>query len=760
MKKRFSFLSLVCITSYVFFLVFPLSLYAGLQNIDGISSHKWKDSQVTFDTDQDFAQGFVKFADGIFIHRNVGVTLDITESINGQINLDDFGKIILNGPLYLASDATLANGGIIEGRGHTITLDNDLTLTAGKQLHITSTLSIDGRGNTLYLEPHACLVVDHGVTLTLKNIRVKNMRNNLANPIIRPTGYRAHVALQNVELALADDFIFREGQLFIHDEVIVTGTSVFSYRSTQTSYICDASTLGFDKNTTFFYYPSTIDNSLVQMQSETSTLYLDGATLLTTHTGMRLSKGVLCFDNNVTLSSASDTDLTSLTGVRGKGTWNVGVRAVAWSPDGKYLAVGTGANPDGGEDDSDSGLELRVYRFDLVPTPTLISVVSKDEGSSSVLALAWRPDGKYLAVGTSANPNPGDPNIGSGHEIQVYRFDTISTPQLVGVVSEDEGGVNVNSLSWSPDGNYLAVGTAAGPNPGDPGIDAGHELQVYKFDVTSVPTLTGCASKDEGGDGVYQVAWRQDGKYLAVGTSPEPAVGDPQSIVDTKEELQVFGFDTTSTPTLFGVSTKSLGAHHAYTVAWSPDGQYLGVGTNLNAVPEDLPGDPEFMIYRFDETTLTGVASLDGVVGIDVPQRVMKAKWSPDGKYILLARDNFNNGRITLLSFDGTSLVSAFEINLQTTVSPYPYPQDISWIADGKYVAVGMGVGPIPAADNIAPDRELRIYEVGYRFDTTDQTFSNGIIFGDSKIGSVGELDVHVLAGAQVEIDGYVTACN
>ena len=403
-------------------------------------------------------QNYVFFKNGFTIGVHKTLVLNTPVPVTGNINLQDLGIIELQNDLYLGSNAYLTNGGIIDGNGYSLVLSCSFSIPENKQLHIVSDTIINGHGTTLYLEPHARIVVDNNVTLTLKNIRIKNTRNNLANPIIRPTGHRARVALQDVEFALADDFIFRDGQLFIHDDVLVTGSSKFSYRSSQVSYICDSGTLGFDKNTTFFYYPCTPDNSLINLHSKTASIYLDGATLLTTHTGMRLSKGMLCLDNNVTLSSVGQTlfsniSLSPITS-RTCGEW---INSVAWSPDGKYVAIG-GEVPESGHD------ELEVYRFDGLHLST--NPIAVRHFGYAVRSVAWSLDGKYLAIG-------GHVPTGDQNEVQVYSFDG-SNLSVLPITTRDYG-LAVRSVAWSPDGKYLAVGGS------EPTVSS-DEIQVYRFD--------------------------------------------------------------------------------------------------------------------------------------------------------------------------------------------------------------------------------------------------------------------------------------
>ena len=650
---------------------------------------------------------------------------------------------------------------LIAEEDDTVSLNNSLGsidpsrfyIPEDRQIHITQDTIINGHGRTLELDAHARIVVDNGVTLTLRNMRIKNIRNNSANPIIRPTGHCARVALQDVELALADDFSFRQGQLFIHDDVIVSGTSVFSYRSSQASYIADAGTLGFDQNTTFFYYPSSQDKHLINLQSKTSSMYFDGATLLTTHTGIRLSHGTLCFDNNVTLSSAAQTLLTSLTGVASKDE-DQNVTAVMWSPEGKYLAVGTINNPTPGDPGIGKTHELQVYCFDETTTPTLIGIASK-KIRQRVSSIDWRPDGKYVAIGTHNNTIPGDPVIPVGHEVQVYRFDTTATPTLIGVASKEQGASASIPVAWSPDGNYLAIGTWDGPVPGDPGIITGHELQVYAFDTILTPTLIGIASKDMGlTSDVLSIEWNPNGQYIAVGTSVDPVPGEPGANIAKYSELQVYRFDVTSTPTLIGVTGRDQGDDSfddVRFVSWSPDGKYLAVTVSgsPDTEHEGVSINEELRVYRFDGSTLIGIDSFD----VALFQRVT---WSPDGNYIAGTRNNTNFGsgkELFICRFDGTSLYEITEASKEQAATAV----GVSWRGDGKYIAIGTVVEPTTIHDSIPAGHELRVYEVNYRFDTTEQGFGNGIIFGDtSQPDGSGDLDVHVLGAAHVNVAGVV----
>ena len=63
------------------------------------------------------------------------------------------------------------------------------------------------------------------------------------------------------------------------------------------------STLYVDNGATFRYAPTRVERDLLYMKDKSSRLFLDGCTLHSTKTGMRLTRGKLLLDNNVVFSS-------------------------------------------------------------------------------------------------------------------------------------------------------------------------------------------------------------------------------------------------------------------------------------------------------------------------------------------------------------------------------------------------------------------------------------------------------------------------
>jgi len=150
---------------------------------------------------------------------------------------------------------------------------------------------------------------------------------------------------------------------------------------------------------------------------------------------------------------------------------------VAWSPDGKMLAVGAVDSQygEGGK------LDLKVW--DLAAQKVIFAPqVSQETSVLQYGALAWSPDGKLLAT--------------SAFERGVVVFDL----QTGNIVSHQAGFlVDPYSISWSPDGSRLV---AAG--------DLGYGFRRWRIDIDEAVRLY-----DPHVDAASQLAWSPDGKRIA-----------------------------------------------------------------------------------------------------------------------------------------------------------------------------------------------------------------------------------------------------
>jgi WD40 repeat protein len=583
----------------------------------------------------DIAQGFVRIDSGFTILPTACATMDLLFSVSGVIDLRETGTIQLLSELQLDAGVTLSSGGNINGRGHRLILGGDLTVPANKILHINGDTIIDARGYNLTIGANAQIIVDTNVTLTLCNMTITNQQHASTFPPIRCAALTSKLAFDDVVFTPNGDFLFPQGQLFIHNDVAITGTSAFIYTSPVPSFITSGACWYFGINTTFSVAPATFtdapyalkntytSDSFIRMADASSILYLDGCSVQVTQTGCRFSKGTIAFDNNVACRSDTTLTLTSIT-LRANQTYSTAVQCVQWSPDGQYVAVC-----------GNSSL-ISVYKFN---GTTLTSVASLTL-SGVISSVNWSPDGRYLAIGGNIPSNAA----------QVYSFNGTS---LTSVASAAYGNTAA-SVNWSPDGRYLAIGGNA--------PTSGLEIQVYRFNGTA---LTSVASADYGTI-VYSVSWSPDGKYLAIG-GLQPTSG---------YEAQVYSFDGTALTLISGAQVDYGTAINS--VNWSPDGRCLALGGSGPS------SGYEVQVYRFNGTTLILIPGARTFYS----HSVYSVSWSPCGCYFGVG---INTSGVRVYTFDGVTLISI--PGAQISFGSFVY--SLAWRPDGNYVAIG---GQTPSA--------------------------------------------------------------
>ncbi len=251
-----------------------------------------------------------KLAPGVYFFALVGIFM------NCPFALHD-GTVTLGGDWVLSTSSYMMEsdgGGYIDGQGYGIILNCNLTIPDKEYLEFISDTVIEGNNHQLSLKGTATLAVDSNTTLSLRNLILTDIRNIQESPTVISSiimkAADSRLCLQNVQLALHSDFSFTQGQLFIEDEVIITGTSKFIFESEQAIHIGQNAALIFDFDTTFSYVPRNGLKDRVIMADKTSYLCFNGSTLSApannTHNGISLTKGTVLFDNKVTLQNKDD----------------------------------------------------------------------------------------------------------------------------------------------------------------------------------------------------------------------------------------------------------------------------------------------------------------------------------------------------------------------------------------------------------------------------------------------------------------------
>ena len=245
------------------------------------------------------------YKDGFSVAANKTLTLNDSLPVSGSINLNGSGSISLTNDLTLASDTQFISSGNISGNNNSIILSNNLTIPDGNNLYIRSDTIIDGQGHNLIMGTGAKLIVDPSVTLTLKNL---NWFNTLTIPPIEMRAATSGLALQDTNICFDRDFSFTQGHMYIHQDVMITGSKQFTYASTSPMTIQPFSTLYFDIGTTFSYSPgesrahTTDERNLIRLYNETSNIHFNTCTINIPDYGLQLSKGKLIFENGITFN--------------------------------------------------------------------------------------------------------------------------------------------------------------------------------------------------------------------------------------------------------------------------------------------------------------------------------------------------------------------------------------------------------------------------------------------------------------------------
>lgn len=280
-------------------------------SLDGTSSVQWVTTTPSF-SDTESARGFIKFTNGFSVDAGATVAFNVTESVAGNVNLNNTGIMHLEGDMHLASGSTLSNGGAITTEnGATLFLDSNCTLPKNKTVTIQSDVVIDGQGHELVFtagKPGAVLLIDgaENTTLTLRNMTLRGLRDYAGNiPAIKfGAAANQRLILENVTIWLSDDYTFDDGRMTIAGNVAIKGPYTMTYKAAYDLTIRKDATFLLDLDTVMRYMPTDKKNSHLVFSASTSRLMLNGCTIYApSDCGLKLAKGHLVVDHLSTLHS-------------------------------------------------------------------------------------------------------------------------------------------------------------------------------------------------------------------------------------------------------------------------------------------------------------------------------------------------------------------------------------------------------------------------------------------------------------------------
>lgn len=289
-------------------------------SLDGTVNLKYEPTSYTF-ANGDFARGFVRLNGGMVVPAGATVTMNVVAPVAGSINLNGSGKLSLEGDLTLASNATLPNGGVIDGQGKALFLNGNLSIPANKVLKVTSNTIIDGQGHEIDLKNgliggRILINGPAGTRVTLRNLTLRGVKDFDGTPAIDILGSpNQTLVLENVKIYFSGDYYFWNGKLEIRRNVEMHGyyqlqfrpelsPIIFYYLSEADSTIKSDSTWYFDLGMAFVYFPFDFNKTHIVFEGPSSRLFCDSCALFTTQDiGWQFLKGHVIFNNRVFLQS-------------------------------------------------------------------------------------------------------------------------------------------------------------------------------------------------------------------------------------------------------------------------------------------------------------------------------------------------------------------------------------------------------------------------------------------------------------------------
>src|SRR5579863_1086131 len=299
------------------------------------------------------------------------------------------------------------------------------------------------------------------------------------------------------------------------------------------------------------------------------------------------------------------------------------ISSIAWSPNGTRIASASA-------DNSYANNSLEVWN-----AFTGQAVFNwRDPSQNAIVAVAWSPDNRYIAVGASDSQiaQVYVLNANNGEMLSIYSAEIVapkaSEAHIGALRALSGGGVPASViLAWSPDSGRIAAAIGDGI--------------VRVFDATA-GTIAGITEiPSDGNAHVSSIAWSPDGQYIAYGLASQLILWD----ITTKQPV---------------VHTAKLSGNWVVTsIAWSRDEQNIALGLAQNdsgnvaaEIWSPFTGGDSMYMNRFvstwspDSVHIAGtdngqnVQIWDASTGnvlftyADKAGQVSSVAWSPDGNFI------------------------------------------------------------------------------------------------------------------------------
>ncbi len=374
------------------------------------------------------------------------------------------------------------------------------------------------------------------------------------------------------------------------------------------------------------------------------------------------------------------------------------VTSVAWSPDSLFLVAGGISEA--------TGNDLFVYRFDTAKKQLKPVAQKKWSTSQEAIhSVSWNADGEFIAAGgtNAENFNKGNAANKKLRALHIYRFDrTTSTLNDIHSKEWADNGGKITSVNWSPNGEYLTVsGMNANLQDEDINIGSHHELRLYRFKKTNASFFTGATSKcwTDSIDPINSTSWNSTGNYLAVGGF-KPTVKDKNETINEIDPLRIYAFDEKKS-SLTAIASASLGTLKDVTsevsaVAWHPHENTLAV-TEQKITDKKVTISSTLHIYTFDPKTKVLEQTVSQPFGSNANSCINTLSWSSSGNYLAIGgvnpssseQNTADKNMLRIYKFNAdTKQLSAYAGN---AYNPGASIDSLAWVEDSGNIFLAVG---------------------------------------------------------------------